>query len=230
MSNLNKEQSYYCIIPWKILTNKKLSSTTKLIYGEILALTNKDGYCRASNKHFAKIFEIKNISTISSLINKLAKLEYIFIEIDKKNGNKRKIWITTPIRKNHNRYYEKSQEGIRKNHNKEYNIESNNKINNIYTHFCKRFNKNSNQYRLTTKRINKIRTRLKEFKVDEILQAITNASEDDFYSGKNDRGWTADLDYITRSYEIVERLLHLQPRKAEPNNSYKGKYDDIIEN
>ena len=104
-------------------------------------------------------------------------------------------------------------------------------INNIYTHFCKRFNKNPNAYKLTTKRISKIKTRLKEFSLNQILKAIDNASEDDFYSGKNDRNWVADLDYITRSYEVIEKLVHLIPRRKinQPYAVNKGKYDDIVE-
>ncbi len=109
-------------------------------------------------------------------------------------------------------------------------------IEDIYNHYCFRFKKNRNTFKLSPKRINKIKARLKEFSVKQILTAIDHAADDDFYSGHNDRGWVADLDYITRSYEVMERLVNLVPRKGggyerfkHPNQAEKGKYDDIIE-
>ena len=116
-------QGYYCVIPWKILTDKNISSTTKLLYGEISALINKEGFCWANNQHFADILNIKNTTQISKLIGDLKRLGYIYIEIDRKNGNKRKIWIYTPIMKKHNRYYEKTEEGIMKKHKKDNHID-----------------------------------------------------------------------------------------------------------
>ena len=42
--------------------------------------------------------------------------------------------------------------------------------------------------------------------VELLEQAISNTSRSPFHNGDNDRGWTADLDFIIRSYEQVERL------------------------
>jgi len=109
----NKQQGYYCVIPWKILTDKNICSTAKLLYGEISALVNKEGFCWASNKHFAKLFGIKSSTRISALIRELKNIGYIYIEVDKKIGNKRKIWLCIhPITKNNNRYYSKEEETI----------------------------------------------------------------------------------------------------------------------
>ena len=90
-------QSYYCIIPWKLLTDKRISSTTKLLYGEVSALVGKDGYCWASNEHFANILGIKTATRISKLISELRDLNYIYVEIDRDGGNKRRIYILPPI-------------------------------------------------------------------------------------------------------------------------------------
>ena len=48
-----------------------------------------------------------------------------------------------------------------------------------------------------------------------IIDAIDHARADYFYNGDNDRGWKADLDFILRSYENVEKLANLSPRKRK---------------
>jgi hypothetical protein len=61
----------------------------------------------------------------------------------------------------------------------------------------------------------KIKARLKTFSIEQICQAIKNFASDPFYSGNNERKWKADLDYIIRSDEIIERGLNLKPAKKE---------------
>jgi LEA14-like dessication related protein len=125
-------QSYYCVIPWKLLTDKTIPSTAKLLYGEISALTNKEGYCWASNDHFCQTFNIKNPNNISSLVRKLKEANYIYVEIEE--GYKRKIWLQPPnegVMKKDKGDYEKTCEGLMKKHNKDnINIDNNNYINN----------------------------------------------------------------------------------------------------
>ena len=82
-------------------------------------------------------------------------------------------------------------------------------VKDIYNLYLKQFNKNPTLYKLTLKRKKKISDRLKDAGEEMLQKAIINASQDKFYSGDNDRGWTADLDYITRSYENVEKLAGL---------------------
>jgi len=241
--NTPRVQGYYCVIPWKLLTDSRISSTAKLLYGEISALANKEGYCWASNTHFTKIFNIKSPTRISSLIRELREHEYVYTEIDKDNGNFRKIWLCVPIIKNSNSYYQKQEYPIIKNEKKDnINIDNNKESNSngdikkIFDHYVERFNRSPNQYKLSPTRYQKIQRRLKDFNVEQILLAIDHAADDDFYSGNNDREWVADLDYMTRSYEIMERLVNLAPRKGgsngrykHPNQAEKGKYDDIVE-
>lgn len=79
-------------------------------------------------------------------------------------------------------------------------------IQSIYDFYIDTFNKNSNSYKLTDKRKKKIAQRLRDSGSELIRQAITNTSRSAFHNGDNDRGWSADLDFIIRSYEQVERL------------------------
>lgn len=66
--------------------------------------------------------------------------------------------------------------------------------------------------KLTPGRQAKIKRRLKDCGKEQLELAIRNASQDYFYRGDNDRGWQADIDYICRSVEIVERLANMTPR------------------
>lgn len=79
-------------------------------------------------------------------------------------------------------------------------------IQNIYDLYIKEFEKNPNQYRLTQKRKQKINSRLKDAGKEMLERAIKNIASQPFYRGDNDRGWQADLDFITKSYEQVEKF------------------------
>lgn len=68
----------FIIIPDIIKKSKEISSTSKLIYGDILSLSSKHGYCYANNEYFAKIYDIST-RAVSKIIGQL--LEFNIIEI-----------------------------------------------------------------------------------------------------------------------------------------------------
>lgn len=71
-----EKPNYYAIIPANIRYDNRLKDKAKLLYGEIAALANKYGKCSASNKYFAKLYDV-DISTISRLIKNLTDYGYI---------------------------------------------------------------------------------------------------------------------------------------------------------
>lgn len=75
-----------------------------------------------------------------------------------------------------------------------------------YDLYLKVFSKNENQYKLTDKRKQKIKARLQDCGEEMLHKAITNTGRSGFHTGDNERGWSADLDFIIRSYEQVEKL------------------------
>lgn len=67
-----------------------ISPNAKLLFGEITALCNKEGFCWASNSYFAKIYKVKNC-TVSEWIRQLK--EFGFIDYSIKDYNQRKITL-----------------------------------------------------------------------------------------------------------------------------------------
>lgn len=94
--NIEKQPSYYAIIPASVRYDERLKYPERLLYGEITALIGKEGYCFASNSYFANLYGVIP-GTISRWISHLAKLKYIKVELIKNEKNEiiqRKIYIT----------------------------------------------------------------------------------------------------------------------------------------
>lgn len=98
--------SYFSVIPAEIRYDRQLSWFDKVLFSEIVALTTVKQYCYATNNWFSKVFGVSDV-TITRSIKNLSSNGYIYIDIDKKEGNVRKIWslllskkTPTPIRKN----------------------------------------------------------------------------------------------------------------------------------
>ena len=128
--------SYYAIIPANIRYDDNLSASEKLMYGELTCLTNKLGYCYASNNYFAKLYG-KDPSTISRWVKNLEKLRYITVsyEYEGKQITRRiikMVHLSSVVLQNCNEGIEFLQEGYCKK--RKENITSNNitSNNNIY--------------------------------------------------------------------------------------------------
>jgi len=103
------QQSYYAVIPANVRYSKEVSDGAKLLYGEITALSNQNGYCWATNKYFADLYG-KSSDTVSRWISELSAAGFIVTLVDSSAANSRKIWLAgspgvsakmpTPIGKN----------------------------------------------------------------------------------------------------------------------------------
>ncbi|MEI0581500.1 helix-turn-helix domain-containing protein [Brachyspira pilosicoli] len=134
---MNKDKkNYYAVIPANVRYDKRLSPLTRLIYGEITALSNEKGYCFATNAYFANLYSMSNVS-ISRCISELKEHNYIRVvyDIKEKNVDKRKIYINnTENKKLENKELNKKLDNEKLENeelkNKEINI-NNEEINNI---------------------------------------------------------------------------------------------------
>ena len=113
MNEDNIRSSYYAIIPAYIRYNKELKFAERLLYGEITALSNKQGYCFASNRYFANLYDV-SISTISRWISHLVELNTLYVEVvrnDKKEIIERRIYvIDNPYMQNNQHPYTQKEQ------------------------------------------------------------------------------------------------------------------------
>lgn len=99
---MKQQPSYYANIPATVRYDKDLKANEKLLYGEITALANKNGYCWAENNYFAELYGVKK-GTVSGWISQLEKKGYVKTELIYQKGSKqvsrRFIYINdTPMR------------------------------------------------------------------------------------------------------------------------------------
>ena len=66
----NNEPGYYAVIPASVRYDSKLPANAKLLYGEITALCNREGYCWATNEYFAELYKTTD-KTVSRWIKHL---------------------------------------------------------------------------------------------------------------------------------------------------------------
>ena len=82
---MKEKPTYYAIIPASVRYSS-LKPNAKLLYGEITALSNKLGFCYATNNYFADLYNVSK-NTISSWLSDLNKAGFITFDI-KRNSNK----------------------------------------------------------------------------------------------------------------------------------------------
>lgn len=90
--------SYFAIIPATVRYDKELEPNAKLLYGEISAMCNVEGFCWAENSYFAELYNV-SVFTISRWISKLEKRGHINTDLNKANGNTRKITLKENLQK-----------------------------------------------------------------------------------------------------------------------------------
>ena len=79
MSEENKI-GYYAVIPSTVLFNNELKPNEKLLYAVITVLSNKEGYCYASNSYLGKLFNVIP-HTISIWVSNLKNKGFLYVDI-----------------------------------------------------------------------------------------------------------------------------------------------------
>lgn len=122
---MEQKPNYYSIIPANVRYDKRLKANEKLLFSEITALANKQGYCHAKNSYFADLYQVTKV-TISTWINHLKECGYLKIKNTYKGKqivgrtiipmtDPIKENLNTPIKENFNTYSKKLNGGIKEN-------------------------------------------------------------------------------------------------------------------
>ena len=100
MPDSQEHPGYYAIIPANVRYDTALSPSARILYAEITSLCNKKGYCWASNKYFAGLYDVDR-STITKWVKALSERGYIQIEYvyaeHTPNIQERKIYLTQAL-------------------------------------------------------------------------------------------------------------------------------------
>ncbi|GHV06741.1 hypothetical protein FACS189485_15780 [Spirochaetia bacterium] len=84
---MNETPHYYSITPANVRYDNRLPANAKLLYGELTALCNKEGYCWAGNAYFANLYG-KNERSIINWINALKDAGYITVTFTYVSGTR----------------------------------------------------------------------------------------------------------------------------------------------
>ena len=89
-----EKPNFYSILPAVVRYDNDLKPNEKLLYSEITALMDKNGFCWASNKYFSDLYKVEK-ETVSRWINNLKNKKYISVFVIRDENNvivQRKIY------------------------------------------------------------------------------------------------------------------------------------------
>lgn len=84
-------QDKFIILPEQVCFDKNVPPMARLLYGVIVSLSSKDGFCWARNSFFAEKFGVQP-ETISRAIKVLEKAKYIRLEFEGDGNEIRRIY------------------------------------------------------------------------------------------------------------------------------------------
>jgi hypothetical protein len=166
---MENKKSYYAIIPANVRYDERLKLLSRMLYGEITALSNEKGYCWANNKYFGTLYKV-SIQTISGCIKQLVDCGYITSEIIYKENSKEVEQRILKINDNFNTPTKKIEEGSEENLNtplKENFKDNNTSINNT-------INNKENNNHLSIPNLEEIRNYVKEKNLNVVPEDFFN--------------------------------------------------------
>jgi hypothetical protein len=86
--------TYYAVLSANVRYCPDLSAQEKLLFAEITALSNKDGFCSAGNSYFSKLYSLTE-PTISRQIKHLEELGFVTVKYDRAGTKITRRYIST---------------------------------------------------------------------------------------------------------------------------------------
>ena len=83
--------AFWAVLPAAVRYDEDLPPNAKLLYAEISSLTDRRGYCYASNEYFMKVFSLSE-RTVQNLLNALKRGGYVRITDGSGGSGRRKIF------------------------------------------------------------------------------------------------------------------------------------------
>ena len=80
MEKLFDTPGYWAVIPADVRYDERIPPNAKLLYGEISALCNREGYCWAKNEYFAQLFGW-SVKSVTRLVSALRDGGYIDVDM-----------------------------------------------------------------------------------------------------------------------------------------------------
>jgi len=204
---------YYAVIPATVLFNEHLKANAKLLYALVTALSNKEGYCYASNQYLGNKLGV-DPHTISRWLADLRKYNLIYVEIlrnEKQEIIQRKIYPNDVpyVLNNTYPYVSKNTKGIDENV-KDKNI----KNNNINTHTVVKKN--------YADRVKLYESEYKQL-VEEYGEKKANKCIEELNLYKRSKGVEYENDFDTIKRWVILRVEELEARKSTKGNK-KSRY------
>lgn len=213
-------------IPKEIWLSKELTLTEKVFLTEIESLDNSDG-CFASNEHFATFFNLSK-NRCSEIVKSLEKKGYVDIKYIYKENSKEILKRIIRI-KNRTICYKStpSENRLTPSENRltlSENCEENNtSINNTNNNISKDILSSNkllpiieawNKLNLSklvaikpnTNRYKMLKTRINEFGIEKVIEAIESINNSDFLKGQNDRSWVITFDWLIKPNNFTKVL------------------------
>lgn len=94
----------------------------------------------------------------------------------------------------------------------------------LYHKLCPSFPK---VRRITKKRTDAIKARLRTYGIDEIKECFTKAEKSRFLKGGNDRNWTADFDWLMKESNITKVLEGKYDNREAPVKQVKNSFNNF---
>lgn len=231
---MEEKPNYYAVIPANVRYDTELKPNEKLLYGEITSLMNKEGYCYASNKYFAELYNV-SVQSISYWISNLINKGYLQSEIVYKENSKeisyRKL-TTTLLKKTLIPIKENFKGGIKeifKDNNKD--IIINNNIER-YIEEIQQFKPvlNSSDYEIIQKIANK-------YSLEQVKQALAISKQNNAYSIKyllqvlvNGIKEKSPIKSSSNVPEWLNQDIQYQPMKDTELEKLQKEFEKILKN
>lgn len=91
---MEERPNYWGILPAPV-RYAAIPDASKVLYAEVAALCERDGYCTAGNAYLASLYGVDE-KTISRRLSALTRGGFIRLEVDQAGGNRRRLWLVDP--------------------------------------------------------------------------------------------------------------------------------------